>query len=167
MTSKNVQVRGNAKKQSVVPQGGEYPLFSLQREMNRMFDNFIRGVDLWPLAQGELEVKSFDPGVDVIETDNEFRIKAELPGMDEKDVHVSLSQNTLTIKGEKKEETEDKGKNYYQMERHWGSFYRSIPLQTGIDVSKADASFKKGILTVTLPKTAEAKKETKEIPVHA
>lgn len=167
MTSKNVQVRSPVKKAEIVSAGRQYPLLSLQREMNRMFDNFFRGIDLWPFEGNDVEIKAFDPGVDVIESETEFRVKAELPGLDEKDVHVSLAQNTLTIKGEKKEETEDKGKNYYQMERHWGSFYRSIPLPAGVDATRADAAFKKGVLTVTLPKTAEAKKEAKEIPVHA
>ena len=162
MTSKS----GNTGKQALAPIGREYPLMSLQREMNRMFDNFLRGWDAWPSASNELEL-SFNPGVDVVETEHEFRVKADLPGMDEKDVHVSLAQNTLTIKGEKKEETEDKGKNYHQVERHWGAFYRSISLASGIDATKADASFKKGVLTVTLPKTAEAKKESNEIPIHS
>ena len=132
-----------------------------------MFENFFRGTDLWPFSTAELEPVAFYPGVDVLETETEFRVKAELPGMDEKDVHVSMAQNTLTIKGEKKEETENKGKNYHQMERHWGAFYRAIPLPVGIDATKADASFKKGVLTVTLPKTEEAKKEAKDIPIHA
>ena len=144
----------------------DYPLFSLQREMNRVFDNFFRGVDLWPFGQEQKELLSFEPEVDIVESENEYKIKAELPGLDEKTVHVSLAQNTLTIKGEKSEETEDKGKNHYQVERRWGSFYRSVPLPTAIDLSKADAVFKKGVLTVTLPKSAEAKKEAKEIPVH-
>ncbi len=167
MSSKSVQVHGAGKKQQALTPRVEYPLFSLQREMNRMFDTFMRGTELWPFAEKELDLEPFHPETDVIETDTEYRIKAELPGMDEKDVHVSVAQNTLTIKGEKKEETEDKGKNYYQLERHWGSFYRSVPLAVGIDAAKADASFKKGVLTVTLPKSAEAKKAEKEIPIHA
>lgn len=167
MTHKSVQVHPVAKNPSLIPPGKQYPLFSLQREMNRMFEHFFRGTDLWPFGQAQLEIPTFDPGVDVIEGDKEIRVKAELPGMEEKDVHVSLAQNTLTIKGEKKEETEDKGKNYYQMERHWGSFYRSIPLPAGVDATQADAAFKKGILTVRLPKTAQAVKGTKEIPIHS
>lgn len=166
MSSKSIQVHSAGKKQRAVTPRVELPLFSLQREMNRMFDTFMRGTELWPLAERELEMEPFHPETDVVETETEYRIKAELPGMDEKDVHVSLAQNTLTIKGEKKEETEDKGKNYYQMERRWGSFYRSVPLAVGIDAAKADASFKKGVLTVTLPKSAEAKKAEKEIPIH-
>lgn len=163
MTSKS----GNEGKRGLVPTAKEYPLFSLQHEMNRMFENFFRGWEGLPFAQAEMEPASFYPGVDVVETENEIRAKADLPGMDEKDVHVSLAQNTLTIKGEKREESEDKGKDYHQLERHWGAFYRTIPLPAGIDATKADASFKKGVLTITLPKTAEAKKETKEIPIHS
>ncbi|OGR88942.1 MAG: hypothetical protein A2992_06870 [Elusimicrobia bacterium RIFCSPLOWO2_01_FULL_59_12] len=166
MSGKHVAVY-KEKERALSPRSSGYPLFSLQREMNRVFDNFFRGMDLWPFAQSEKELETFDPGVDVIETEHEIRVKTELPGMDENDVHVSLSDRTLTIKGEKKEETEDKGKNYYQMERRWGSFYRSVPLPTAIDTAKADAAFKKGVLTVTLPKSVEAKKGEKEIPVHA
>ena len=167
MTTKNVLAKTQEKKPKALTPRVEYPLFSLQREINRIFDTFWRGTDLWPFGGVETELEAFAPGVDVIDSDADIRVKAELPGMEEKDVHVSLAENTLTIKGEKKEETEDKGKNYYQMERRWGSFFRSIPLPAGIDAAKADASFKKGVLTVVLPKTAEAKKETKEIPVHA
>jgi HSP20 family protein len=166
MTNKAIEVR-RERKQGLAPWGFEYPLSSLQREMNRVFDNFFGGSMLWPFGPREIELESFYPEVDVVETENEIRVKADVPGMDEKDIHVSLAQNTLTIKGEKKEETEDKGKNYHQVERHWGSFYRSISLPSTIDATKADATFKKGVLTVTLPKTAEAKKEEKEIPIHA
>lgn len=157
----------SAGKQTVAPTTRDYPLFSLQREMNRVFDTFFGVRDVWPFAQSDMDITSFYPGVDVVETENEFRVKADLPGMDEKDVHVSLAQNQLTIKGEKKEEVEDKGKNYRQLERRWGAFYRTIPLPAGIDAAKADASFKKGVLTVTLAKTADTKKETKEIPIHS
>ena len=122
---------------------------------------------LWPFGSREIEMEAFYPDVDVVETENDIQVKADLPGMDEKDIHVSLAQNILTIKGEKKEVKEDKGKNYHQVERHWGSFYRSLSVPSSVDTTKADASFKKGVLTITLPKTADAKKEQKEIPVHA
>jgi len=87
--------------------------------------------------------------------------------MDEKDVEVLLSDDALTIKGEKKEEKEDKGKNYYHVERSFGSFQRVIPLPPGIDFQKAEAAFKKGILSISLPKTAEAKARGKKIAIKS
>ena len=87
--------------------------------------------------------------------------------MDEKDIDVSLTRETLTIKGEKKEEKEDKGKDYYKMERSYGSFTRSIPLPVEVDTDKVQATFKKGVLEITLPKTAKAIQETKKVPVKS
>jgi HSP20 family protein len=103
----------------------------------------------------------------VSETDKEIKVSAELPGMDEKDIDVSLTRDSLTIKGEKKQETEDKGEDYYRMERSYGSFTRSIPLPIEVDTDKVQATFKKGVLEITLPKTARAIQETRKIPVKA
>ena len=144
----------------------EHPFASFQREMNRLFDNFFGGFSLspWtPLERGA--APTFTPRVDVSETDKEIRVSAELPGMEEKDIDVSLTQDTLTIKGEKKEETEDKGKDYYRVERSFGSFMRSIPLPVEVDTDKVEATFKKGVLDITLPKTAKAIQQTKKIPL--
>jgi HSP20 family protein len=87
--------------------------------------------------------------------------------MNDKDIDVSLTKDSLTIKGEKKEEKEDKGKNYYRMERSFGSFTRTVPLPAEVDTEKAKADFVKGVLTVTLPKTPKAIKDTKKIPIKA
>lgn len=140
----------------------EHPFSSLMREMNTLFDNFSRGFDLEPF---EGRLGTFNPRIDVTENETGIKISAELPGLDEGDIDVSLVKDTLTIKGEKKEEKEDKGKDYYRMERSYGSFSRTIPLPGEVDKDKVDASFKKGVLTVTLPKTAQAKKETKKITI--
>ena len=142
----------------------EYSPFSLFRhEMNRLFDNFFRGFDIEPF---EKRLGAFYPDIDVTETDKEIKVSAELPGMDNKDIDVSLTKDSLTIKGEKKEEKEEKKKkDYYRMERSYGSFSRTIPLPVEIDTEKAKAQFKKGVLTITLPKTAKAIKETKKIQV--
>lgn len=143
----------------------ERDLFSLFREeMNRLFDNFFRGFEIEPFETG---FGTFRPSVNVVEDEKEIKVSAELPGVDEKDIEVSLSKDSLTIKGEKKEEKEDKGKNYYRMERSYGSFSRTIPLPVEIDADKVKAQFKKGVLTVTLPKTAKTIEETKKIPVKA
>jgi HSP20 family protein len=87
--------------------------------------------------------------------------------MDEKDIDVSLTRDTLTIKGEKKEEKEEQGKDYYRMERSYGSFTRSVPLPVEVDTDKVQATFKKGVLDITLPKTARAIQETKKVPVKS
>ncbi len=140
------------------------PFTIFRREMNRLFENFFQGFDIEPF---ERRFGGFSPNVNVVEDDKEIKVTAELPGMDEKDIDVFLAKDTLTIKGEKKEEKEDKGKNYYRMERSYGSFIRTIPIPVEIDTDKAKAQFKKGVLTITMPKTAKAIKETKKIPVKA
>jgi HSP20 family protein len=143
----------------------EYPLYSLQREVNRLFDDFFRGFDMRPFRMAEEKWSGFTPKMDLEETDKEYRITAELPGMEEKDVEVLLTGNSLTLKGEKKEEKEEKGQSFYHMERSYGSFHRTVPLPEGIDLKKVDADFKNGVLTVKLPKTVEAKTKSKKIPI--
>jgi len=140
------------------------PVAVLRKHMDDMFDVFFRGFDLRPF---ESRLSGFSPNIDVVENDKEIRILAELPGMEEKDIEVSMSKDSLTIRGEKKEEQEDKGKGYYRMERTYGSFSRIISLPSEIDQDKVSAAFRKGVLSVTLPKTAKAIKETKKIAVKA
>ena len=137
------------------------PLYNLQRSMNRLFDDFFNSFDLAPFGG----FGAFSPRVDVNESDKEIKVAAELPGLDENQIEVSLAHNVLTISGEKKEEKEDKGKNFYRMERSYGSFQRSVPLPVEIETDKVEAKFKKGVLTITLPKTAEARKQAKRIPI--
>ncbi len=144
------------------------PFTSLQREMNRLFDSFLGGSSLspWlPFERGGAE--AFTPRVDVSETEREIKVAAELPGLDENDIDVSLTRDTLTIKGEKKEEKEEKGTDYYRMERSYGSFTRSIPLPVEVDTDKVEATFKKGVLRVTLPKTASVIEKTKKVAVKS
>jgi HSP20 family protein len=149
-------------KKGVPARREEHDPFSLFRdEMNRLFDSFFRGFDIEPF---EPRI-AFSPKVDVSETEKAFTVSAELPGMDEKDIDVSLEKDRITIKGEKKEEKEEKGKDFYRAERSYGSFVRTIPLPKEIDTEKVEAQFKKGLLTITLPKTPEAIKEVKKIPI--
>jgi HSP20 family protein len=143
----------------------ERSLPSFQQEMNRLFDEFSRGWGLAPFREFAEQWDVFSPRVDVVEGDKEVTVSAELPGMDEKEIDVSLSRGVLTISGEKREEKEDKGKNYYRMERSYGSFQRSIPLPGEVDEEKAKATFNKGVLTITLPKTAKAQAH-KRIPIR-
>jgi len=134
----------------------ERPIDVLQQDMNRLFDEFFRGFGLAPFGALGERWDIFSPRVDVVEGDEQIEISVELPGMDEKDIDVSLSRDVLTISGEKREEEERKGENYYHVERSYGSFRRSIPLPCEINADKAEAAFKKGVLTITLPKTAKA-----------
>jgi len=152
-----------------------HPLETLQREVDRIFDDFTRGTWRWPfMRQGRLEPLwrgelgwAASPAVDIAERDDAYEITAELPGMDEKDIELTVSEGTLTIKGEKSEEKEEKKKDYYVSERRYGSFQRSFGLPDGVDPDKIEAAFKKGVLTITLPKTPEAQKAKKKIAVKA
>jgi len=138
----------------------ESPFLALHREMNRLFDDAFRSFDT-PALFGR--VPSW-PSLEVTDTDGEIRIAAELPGMDESDVDVLLEDGGLTIRGEKKAEVEDKERHF--SERFYGRFERRIPLGFQPDEGKVNASFKHGVLTVTVPKTAEAQKNMKHIPIN-
>ncbi|MFQ5901521.1 MAG: Hsp20/alpha crystallin family protein [Thermodesulfobacteriota bacterium] len=143
----------------------EYSPFSLLDEgMDRLFEDFFGG--FYP-AHFQIGDQAFDPKVNISETEKEFIVSAELPGIDEKDLDVSITRDTLTINGEKKEEDEEKGKNYYRTERSYGSFSKNISLPEEVDLDKTDARFKKGVLRVTLPKTAKAIKEKRKIAINA
>lgn len=166
MAIKDLIRRSRQKKSVPVRQEEKHPFFSLQRQMNQLFDSFFRDFELEPFrGMGEWYGK-FSPEVDVKENNKEITITAELPGMDEKDIDVSLSGDSLIIKGEKKEEKEEKDKESWCMERRYGSFYRAIPLpEEIIDKEKAAASFKKGVLCVTIPKTEAAASLSKKISI--
>lgn len=141
------------------------PFDAMQRHMDHLFDDFLGEAGLSPWSSFGESLGAFSPQVDVSETDKEIKISAELPGLAENDVEVSLSRNVLMISGEKKQEKEDKGENYYHVERSYGSFKRSVPLSSEVEADQVTAQFKNGILTVTLPKTAEAQRQTKKISV--
>lgn len=152
------------KRQVPVRREQSEPLRSLQNDINRAFDNFWRGFDLpWPSTS--LWSISM-PSVDLSETDKEIEVTAELPGMDEKDIDVSLAEGVLTIRGEKKSEVEKKEKDYYLQERTFGSVERVIPLPDTVDLDSANATFKNGVLTVKLAKKPEAAAATKRITVR-
>jgi HSP20 family protein len=123
--------------------------------MNRMFDDVFRGFDLAPFgpASGTLDGLGW-PQIDVEETDKEVRITAELPGLDEKDVSLEIANGVLSISGEKKSESEDKARRF--SERYYGRFERRIPLEE-VEEDKVSAAFKNGVLTITVPKSADAK----------
>lgn len=133
------------------------PFAVLRREMDSLFDDFSSG--------GVDRLEGFSPQVDLRDKGKDIHVTAELPGLDEKDVEVLLSGDTLTIRGEKNEEKEDQGEERYRLERTYGAFRRSFSLPCEVDPDKATASYKKGVLTITLPKTAAA--ASKRIGVKA
>jgi HSP20 family protein len=138
------------------------PIVALRGEMDRLFDSFFRepfGAMDWPLwGQGK-----WSPAVDMAESDKELTVRAELPGIDPKDMDVSVTGNQLVISGEKRETTEGDGKDFYHSETRYGSFRRVMPLPEGIDTEKVEAQYANGVLTLHLPKTASA--ATKRIEV--
>jgi len=136
------------------------PITTLQRDMNRVFESFWnRFGDLdWPWGSGEARS-------DVVETDDHVEVSVELPGMDMEDIEVSVTDDMMTIKGEKKIERQEEKKGYYVSERSYGAIYRTIPLPPGVDGDKAEASFRNGVLTIRLPQTPEAQARVKRIEV--
>jgi HSP20 family protein len=144
-------------------------LSGLRREIDRVFEDFDRHFR-FPfrrplLADPESSLNWDAPAVDITERDTAYEVTAELPGMDEKNADVTVSNGMLTIKGEKREEKEEKKKDYFLSERRYGSFQRTFRVPDGVDAGKIEATIKKGVLTVTLPKTAEAQKPQKKIEV--
>jgi len=141
------------------------------RPFGRELDTFRREMDdLFSRVFGEFPLtkrisEEWAPRVDVSETKDNYIVKAELPGLEVKDVNVSISGNVLTIKGEKKKEEEEKDEHNHYVERYYGSFQRSFQLPAGMKTDKIEANFEKGVLKVTLPKVEEAKKKEIDIKV--
>jgi len=131
----------------------------LRREMDRLWDEFF-GPGRRAFRPLEAE---WAPAVDVSETPDKVVVKAEIPGMEAKDIDISLSGDVLTIKGEKKSEREEKKENYHLVERSYGSFSRSLSMPVAVDADKIEANYKKGVLTITCPKKEEAKPKAIEI----
>jgi HSP20 family protein len=142
------------------------PFLSLHREVNRLFDDVFRSFDGgWP-RYGALTAPGVSwPTVEISDKDKEIKVTAEIPGLDEKDVEVLLDDGVLTLRGEKRSETEDKEKQF--SERFYGRFERRIPLGVEVEEDKVDARFKNGVLTVTLPKSAKAQSRVKRISIKS
>ncbi len=136
--------------------------FGVQREINRLFDEFLRG---GTQADGDLAVSYWTPAVDIAEHDDEYLVKVELPGVKKENVKITLESNILTIRGEKKQEKEEKEKNFHRVERAYGSFQRSFTLPTTVKSEKIDALYNDGILTIHLPKEEQAKPKQIEVKV--
>jgi HSP20 family protein len=164
------------KKSAPAASSGQDVWSSFRSEMDRLFDRFSGSFNMAPFRrmfeltpsprlQGSFELAV--PAVDITEDTNAFKVTAELPGMAEKDVEVNVSGDVLTIKGEKRQEKEEKDNNYHMSERSYGMVERSFTLPKGVDSEKISAEFGKGVLTLTLPKRPEAQTETKKIDIKA
>jgi HSP20 family protein len=149
---------------------------SFRSEMDRLFDRFAGGFgfpslrrmfDIEPTWRPASSFTFSAPAIDMSEDEKAYKVSAELPGLDAKDVDVSISGNTLVLKGEKRQEKEEKEKNYYFSERAYGSFQRAFELPASVDRDKVSADFAKGVLTITLPKTPDAQKQQKKIQVKS
>ena len=150
------------------------PLERLRQQVDHLFEDFNRGSGLTPFGRGLFDIEPFwrrelishgSPAVDITEKDKSFEITAELPGMDLKNIEIKLSNGSLIIKGEKKEDKEEKRKGYHLSERHYGSFERVFSLPKEVDAEKIDANFSKGVLSISLPKKPEAMKADKVVPI--
>ena len=167
MSIKNLVPRFG-RKSLPVRQADADPFRDFQRQMNRLFDDFFGD---FPLAERDKGAAwapgAFVPRVDVSETEDQIKVSAELPGMDDKDITVELQDDVLTIRGEKKSEHDDKGRNWFHREQSWGAFQRSIALPAGVEADQAKAQFKKGVLTFTAPKRAEEQAQRHAVTIQA
>ncbi|HAL56278.1 MAG TPA: hypothetical protein DCP63_07350 [Bacteroidetes bacterium] len=137
-------------------------IFNMQREINRLFDTFVRG---GTQADESFGLTYWTPAVDIAERDNEYVVKVDLPGVEKDDVKITLVSGVLTIRGEKKQENESKTGSFHRIERSYGSFQRSFTLPSSVRNDGIDAVYKDGILTITLPKAEEAKPKQIEVRV--
>jgi len=133
----------------------------LNREMNRLFDSFFKG----DVADGASFGSSWTPAVDILEKEDSYVLEAELPGLKKEDVKISVQDNILTLRGEKKDERKESRKGYLRMETGYGSFTRSFTLPSTINTSKIEAEFKDGVLKINVPKAEEAKEKLIEVKV--
>ena len=131
-------------------------------DIDRVFDGLMRN---W-VNPGSLSEGAWNPSIDVSERDGEIVVSAEVPGIDPKDIDISIDDNNLVISGEKKQEQEEQGKNYYRVERSYGSFRRSFSLPSNADVDNIKASSRDGVLSVHIPKREDEVKKKVEIEVQ-
>ena len=166
------------KKEEGAPAERWDPFTSLREEVDRLFEDFASHWPIGPLGSRRRGLlapsRGFPtgwgvsaPALDIVDLEKEIQVRAELPGMEEKDIDIQISDDMLTIRGEKKEEREEGEKEgrYYLSERRYGSFERSLRLPESANRDKADARFSKGVLTITFPKTKEALKKPKKVTV--
>ncbi|MBB3394829.1 MULTISPECIES: Hsp20/alpha crystallin family protein [unclassified Rhizobium] len=142
------------------------PFLSLHREVNRLFDDVFRGFGSGlPSFGNSATFRGGWPSVEISDADKEIKVTAEVPGLEEKDIEVLLNDGVLTLKGEKRSESEDKDRQF--SERYYGRFERRIPLGVEVKEDQVDATFRNGVLTVTLPKTEKAQSQVKRIAIKS
>ena len=140
----------------------------LQSELNSVFDRFFERFERPLMGRNLANLNDFGrPSIDVSETDDAITVSADLPGLDENDIDISLSRDVLTLRGERSEKREDKRKGYVVHERSFGSFFRTVPLPAGLDHDNVNAEFKNGVLNITLPKTEDARQASRKIKIKA
>lgn len=153
-----------------VPAQHSHPLSQLHGEIDRLFEEAFRGFGIPSLWGGRMfpaltQTDWLKPTLDVGATDKEYTISVELPGVDQKDVQLEVVNDTLLIKGEKKQEKEEKDKDFYRIERSYGSFQRILSLPEDADQDNINAVYKNGVMKITLPRKAQTEKETKRIEI--
>jgi HSP20 family protein len=150
-------------------QASEHPVAALQRETNRLFDDFFRrSLSPFPSAftgLGDLSAGAGWPRIDIDESAREVRVTADLAGLDRKDVDVSVADGVLTIRGEKKHEDEDVGRHHYRRERYYGSFSRSVQVPPDVELERVEAKMKNGVLQVTMPKLKDRQSRGRRISI--
>ena len=175
-TSVPVNKRGKATETAVPAQRALLgPALSLREEIDRTFDRFFDGWMTWPrfprrmpdLMPSGNGIFDMAPDVDVNESDDGYEITADLPGVEETDVTLTLTDDVLTLKGEKKAEREEKKKDFHLTERSYGSFQRSFGVPDDVDIDEVEAKFAKGVLTITLPKSPTAKAKARKISIKS
>lgn len=156
-----------SRSQNTLPVTREHPLGRIHQEIDQMFDNFFRGFPLSPFRQMDQTWMGgmMMPKVDIAEESKHYTINVEVPGVEEKDIDVTVADGTLTIRGEKRHEQEDRDKQYHRVERGYGAFQRMISLPHDANEEAVEARFKNGILTLTVPKTPGAKPAGRKIAI--
>ncbi|MBM9616602.1 Hsp20/alpha crystallin family protein [Desulfobulbus rhabdoformis] len=157
----------HAEKPQGVPGGHTPPMLQLHRDIDNLFGQFFAG---WGMPRlGNWEGLSTDallkPKVDLSGADNQYQLTVEIPGVEEKDISVDVRQNTMTIRGEKRQEKEEKEKNHYRIERSYGAFQRILSLPEDVDQDSIKAAFKNGVLTITMPRKALPASEVKQVAI--
>ena len=157
-------------------QGLSHPVEQFRTEIDRLLSDFLRGywhipfrrsaVDVEPIWRGEISLGA-TPVVDIVDKDDAYKLTAELPGVDEKQVEIGFSNGTLTIEGKKDEAPEDAKQDHFVSERHYGGFHRTFRVPDGVDPDKIEATFRNGVLSVTLPKTAESRRKQKKVEIKS
>jgi HSP20 family protein len=142
---------------------GRDPFSSFRREMDRLFEDFLAPAESRSFAGAGMATW---PSLDVRETDQAYMVTAELPGLEQKDIELNLRDNVLTISGEKRQEKSDGDNGRSYVERTYGRFERVVPLGSDVDADRVEATFKNGILTVTVPKSAQARDKSKRIEIR-